>query len=826
MRVVSTTSRMAFGLASITVFAVLLAGLIGLIPDRDSAVMQGRARLCQSAGISFTLLANREDFAKVRLGLEALVSQNSELLTAAVRKADGEFVARVGNHEQHWNDPNVKDLNGVQMLVPILHNGEQWGSLEFCFEPLQRAGWMGRWLSESVRLPWFIMLVTGAGSWFYLRRVLSYLDPSRVVPARVRQALDTLTEGLLLLDKDERIVLANRAFVEAAGIEEKKLLGRKASDLPWLTGTAEAVSSDLPWQRVLRGEQVRNSAMLNLKPPTNETRTFMVNAAPILDDRGRSQGALTSFGDVTPLEKKKTELAEMLNVLQNSADEIGRQNRELERLATEDPLTGCLNRRSFFSSFESAWGVTTNPGLALSCVMIDIDFFKSVNDRFGHSTGDEVLREVAATLKKAARSEDLVCRYGGEEFCVLMRDTDLATATKNAERLRQTIAAIPFSQLSVTASLGVSCRSLGAHSPQELLDQADKCLYVAKKNGRNRVVSFDCVPRDSVIDQAKTARTNPEARSVAEQPIPFHAVAALMSALAYRDLTTAEHSRRVADLCVEVAEGLMSPSQSYLLEIAALLHDIGKIAVPDAVLLKAEALTPDERELMRTHQRQGAELVRASFKSPELCAILEHLATPPNAKLRDAKTGQQTSVPLAARILAIADSFDSMTSDSLYRKARTRDQAFAELRRCAGTQFDAELVARFIVCVTAHGADKQTSGAVSKETTLAIGQHIERLVSALDRRDLNSLRDIAGRMNLVAAKQGVTAVASRAAGLEASLTSEDTDLLAVLHEANELLQLCRETQGISVESSPSQSLPAPSSRILNTTALVLTQVVD
>ncbi|MBC7817494.1 MAG: diguanylate cyclase, partial [Planctomycetaceae bacterium] len=798
----------------------LIAGLIGLVPDRAGAVMQGRARLCQSAGISFTLLATRDDFSKTQLGLEALVQQSPELLSAAVRQTDGKLVARVGNHEQRWNDPAIKELNGAQMFVPIQFNGERWGALEFCFEPLERGGWLGQWFSESVRLPWFVMLITGVGSWFYLRRVLHYLDPSRVVPARVRQALDTLTEGLLLLDKDERIVLANRAFVETAGIDEKKLLGRKASALPWQLGNGDAVSTHLPWQQVLSGEQDRHSSMLNLKPPTEEVRTFMVNAAPILDDRGRSQGALTSFGDVTPLENKKAELAKMLETLQISAVEITRQNQELERLATEDPLTGCWNRRSFFASFESAWTTPEQTGLALSCVMIDIDFFKSINDRFGHSTGDEVLRVVAATLKKAARREDFVCRYGGEEFCIVMRDTDLAAATQNAERLRQAVAAIQHPKLSVTASLGVSCRSLGAHSPQELLDQADKCLYVAKQTGRNRVVSFDAIPSDLVIDQAKTSRAKPQEPLATEQPIPFHAVVALTSALAYRDLTTAEHSRRVADLCVNVADGLMSPSQSYLLEIAALLHDIGKIGVPDAVLLKAEALTPDERELMRTHQRQGRELLRASFKSPELCAILEHHATPPNAKLVDPKTGQPMSVPLASRILAISDSFDSMVNDSVYRKARTRDEAFAELRRCAGTQFDAELVERFIVCVMARQADKREVGQVSNEAALAIGQEIERLVLALDRRDLTGLRDIAGHMNRVAAKQGATTVATQAAGLEAALISEDSDLLAVLHEANELLKLCRQTQRTDFDGSPLRTSQSPSSRIPNNVAQV------
>jgi diguanylate cyclase (GGDEF)-like protein len=136
--------------------------------------------------------------------------------------------------------------------------------------------------------------------------------------------------------------------------------------------------------------------------------------------------------------------------------------------------------------------------------MVDIDYFKSVNDRFGHSAGDDVLRHVAATLRRLARDTDVVCRYGGEEFCVLMRDTDADAAVIAAERLRQAIATIqvPQLQFQVTASFGVSAIAFAARSPQELLDQADKSLYAAKKNGRNRVVRFDRVPSDLVVDHA------------------------------------------------------------------------------------------------------------------------------------------------------------------------------------------------------------------------------------------------------------------------------------------------------------------------------------
>ena len=799
MRMISTTTRIAIGLSSITLSVVLTAGVLGLIPDRNRAVMEGRSRLCEATAISFTLLTQQDDYELIRFGLEAIVNRNPEMRSAAVRKTAGDLIARVGNHEQMWNDLETKDLPGTQMFVPIMFNGEPWGSLEFCFEPIQFSGWLSLWKSTEFRLPLFMTIASWLGSLFYLKRVLRQLDPSKVVPGRVRQALDTLTEGLLLLDKSERIVLANRAFTETSGVPEKQLLGRKASTLSWRAAHGEELAQDLPWQKVLRGEEAEAGTMLRFMSKSDETRTFMVNSAPILDEYGHSQGALTSFGDVTTLEKKKSELAATLSKLQHSAEEIRRQNQELERLATEDPLTGCLNRRSFFESFETSWGTAIRTGQPLSCVMADIDFFKSINDRFGHSKGDEVLRLFAATLKQAARDTDVVCRYGGEEFCILMPDTDIQAAEQAAERLRLAIANFKHPQLSVTASFGVSSRSLLASNPQELLDQADKCLYVAKQNGRNCVVRFDRVSSEILVKQfqpshTRVAPSKASAPAVVSQPIPFHAVIALMSALAYRDLTTAEHSRRVADLCVRIGEGLMSPSQCYVLEIAALLHDIGKIGVPDSILLKSGPLTVEERETMRTHQHNGIALVRASFKSPELCSILECRALPPHATWVDPLIGEQSRIPVGARILAIADSFDSMVSHRAYRKALSHTEAFAELRRCAGSQFDAELVERFIARSLNSNSTTSVANAASKETALSIGLHVEQLVSALDRQDFETIKDLASHMQLVATKQGASQIALQAADLQATLNADDADLLAILHEADSLLKLCRDTQ--------------------------------
>ena len=160
MNVLTTTVRLSIGLASITLSAVLTAGLLGLIPDRDLAVLEGRAKLCEAVAVGFTLLAQEDDYQRLRLGLEAIVDRDPELITAGVRQADESLVARVGDHDRLWNDPDRKELPGAQMFVPIMLNGEPWGALEFCFEPLRAKGWQGVWLTPGVRLPLFVMTVS------------------------------------------------------------------------------------------------------------------------------------------------------------------------------------------------------------------------------------------------------------------------------------------------------------------------------------------------------------------------------------------------------------------------------------------------------------------------------------------------------------------------------------------------------------------------------------------------------------------------------------------------------------------------------------------
>jgi diguanylate cyclase (GGDEF)-like protein len=547
--------------------------------------------------------------------------------------------------------------------------------------------------------------------------------------------------------------------------------------------------------------------MVGLQTEDNDRHVFLVSSAPILSDGGELRGALVSFEDVTAMERQRAELQQTLDALSKSRDEIRRQNEELEVLATLDPLTGCLNRRSFFVQFEEAWHSAKRQRRSLSCVMVDVDNFKSINDQCGHRTGDQVLQSMASILQVDREAGDLVCRYGGEEFCLVLPDHDMGKAERVAEQIRCAIRDLDVEGLRITASLGISDIDQDASELQELLDQADKCLYLAKRAGRNRVVRWDAMP-DDLVDDTVLHRSAPHD----DRPrIPFHAVTALISALSYRDAETAEHSRRVADWCVAVAEGLMPTGEVYMLEIAALLHDIGKIGVPDSILLKPGPLTDEEWRIMRAQARIGSEILRSTFGHEQLAELVRlHSAHyRGQADRPDLPTGQQ--IPMGARILCIADAYDAIVTNKTYRAGKSSEAALAELRRWAGRQFDPELVKRFVEVVRSRG-DWQPSSHMSttKEAALKIGIQIERLAQALDNRDLFGLKTLAGRLHATAAKSGLEPIAQQAQYLE-QIADQKGDLIELVQITRELLDLCRATQTVFVgeRGSVSNSFLAP-----------------
>ncbi|MFK8114578.1 MAG: diguanylate cyclase, partial [Rubripirellula sp.] len=632
-----------------------------------------------------------------------------------------------------------------------------------------------------------------------ISQMLKGFSNTQVVPARVRDALDTLSEGLLVLDEHQRIVLANRSFSGMVGETQEKLVGGRAGSLPWVC--SRGALAEFPWARAIRETVPQTEQLMRYKLSDGSFRFFSINCSPIKSSGARVGGAVATFRDVTEIEERRGELEHMLAQLRYSRDEICSKNRELEVLARQDALTGCLNRRALFQAFELAWSKCKQSDQPVSCLLFDCDHFKTINDTYGHHIGDQVLRRISHTLAETFSEPALVCRYGGEEFCVVMPETSLCDAKQAAEEARVRIEGIridDLAELRLTVSIGVTETSMGACEPQELINQADQCLYAAKGRGRNQVVVFN----DSILDSS-AALSGLSGGQVVEAAygseveamgLPFQAVTALVSSLAYRDAETAEHSRRVADLCVRLASGLLDQRNTYILEIAALLHDIGKIGVPDHVLLKPGRLSEEEWKMMRQHDRIGVEIVSSTFNCDELNEIVRnhhlHYGNPTENKL--VRSGK--NLPIAARLLSIADSYDSMVSDRVFRKGRSHCEAVQELRRCAGTQFDPLLVEHFAATITKRYVSSETSNAVPKQTAMQIGLQIESLADALDARDVDSLQTLASRLGAMARHHRIESIAVAAERIEASAAEENMQWIHLLRDTQLLLNLCRSTQ--------------------------------
>ncbi|MGD8267795.1 MAG: diguanylate cyclase, partial [Desulfobacterales bacterium] len=685
--------RISLGLALFTMTLVLGAEMLGVLPDPHQAALELRKKTCESLAVYASLAVQKNDLDAIKTTMRILKQRNEDIVSAALRTSKGRVLVEVGPHALNWHNTEDDASTPTNVMVPIFRGKARWGTFEVSFRPAQTNMLLYLWEKPVVKLLVVLIPLAFIGFYLLMKKTLHHLDPSAVVPERVKVALDSLVEGVVLMDHRERIVMANKAFEKNAGEAQEALMGKKTSDLNWTAPGSEVKAKDFPWRQAMRDGTSQAATPLTLRGQTTNVRTFMVNGAPIVDSDGKMRGALATFDDVTQLEVQNTKLQKMLNALKKSRDEVRRQNRALQVLATQDPLTGCLNRRAFFERFEMELNRARRYKNDFSCLMVDIDHFKSINDNHGHPVGDKVLQKVSSLLKECLRESDIVCRYGGEEFCLMLPETDAAGALVTAERIRQTIAGGKLLGIAVTVSLGTASLTAKTDTPAELLDRADKALYRAKTDGRNRTMAFD-----ALIDRAPTKDTaGQEGAEDASLRIPHHVVNALMMALAHRDVPTAEHSRKVGELCAAVAQGLMTAGECFVLEIAGQLHDIGKLGVPDSILLKPGPLTDEEWLIMRDHERRSVDVIASTFLSPELVEIVKyHSHWYDGSKYEDPSAPRGKKLPLGARILNIADAFHAMVSHRPYRAACSYEEAYAELRRCAGTQFDPDLVEHFI----------------------------------------------------------------------------------------------------------------------------------
>lgn len=803
-RVYSGSLRLAFALACVGASVLLAAQLIDLLPDPRQQVIEGRRRECEAISICAASMVRQQQWKELQTILHLVTERNPQLYSIGVRKESGELTVRTAEHEARLAEMEQQAKAGISVPhvveVPIMMNKVLWGRVEFVYESLDANVPFPVTTNPLINLFLFFLFTAIILYTYFIGRVMRVLDSTQVVPERVRQAFDTFAEGLLVLDEQDKIILANQAFADIVQVSTTELVGKSANQLAW-DHSLPANSSGFPWSIAKKEATPQTEILLLYQLEDGGKRVLSSNAAPIIAASGNSRGTMATFRDVTHIEEHRAELEKMLAALQCSRDEIKRKNLELEILATQDALTGCLNRRAFFERFDREWNAARDNETKLACLMFDNDHFKSINDTYGHHTGDEVLRAVSSLLKQTFQKIGLVCRYGGEEFCVVLPNTDGDQAALIAEEARKAIEQIRLpepAELRISASIGVSDLSHGAVDPQDLINQADICLYVAKRQGRNRVIQY----RPEYAEEKNTAEVatakqkgGREENSSSNTSIPFPAVTALVSALSFRDLATAEHSRRVADLAVLAAGGLMNQRQTYVLEIAALLHDIGKIGVPDDILLKPGRLTEDEWKIMGQHDRIGVEIVEGTFNCPELTDIVGTHHAFFGGDARDPHLPTGADIPLGSRILTICDTYDAIVSDRPYRPGRSHEVAVAELRRCAGTQFDPEVVEHFIRRIEERGLYCPIGGyGIEKSLAQQFGAQIERIAQALDAQDFGGLQSLAGRLSKTASQHGVTTIADAASKVQATCNNEDRPWMEVLAATSELLELCRSTQ--------------------------------
>jgi diguanylate cyclase (GGDEF)-like protein len=378
-------------------------------------------------------------------------------------------------------------------------------------------------------------------------------------------------------------------------------------------------------------------------------------------------------------EERLQEYADLIATAVANAEDRARLDRE----AATDALTGLPNHRAFRERLAEEVSRAHRHDRPLTVALVDVDGFRELGDRAGLDAADAVLVEIGRLLAAALREEDVLARMGGDEFAVIFVESDRHQALLVADRARRAVAEGPLlHRLRATVSIGL-CDLEAASSDDEVLRRADAALFWAKEHGRDLCWLYDpAVVRE--LDERQRTRDLDRSQALV-------GLRALARAIDAKDPATQEHSERVARLTARlaIARG-WAPSRVALLRDAALLHDVGKIGVPDAILLKDGPLDDDEFAIVREHSVLGARIVGDVLDDEQVAWIAGHHERPDGSGYPGALTGDD--VPEGAALLALADAWDVMVSERSYSPPMTLDAALAEIRARAGTQFAAAAV--------------------------------------------------------------------------------------------------------------------------------------
>ncbi|MBV9712845.1 MAG: diguanylate cyclase, partial [Ktedonobacteraceae bacterium] len=421
-----------------------------------------------------------------------------------------------------------------------------------------------------------------------------------------------------------------------------------------------------------------------------------------------SKKTIIQVDSAAKLEQDNLLLTNAYTALETAHTQLAAAHSTIQKQALTDGLTGLPNHRAVMIQLERELDRARRYGRPFSLLFFDADRFKHINDTYGHGVGDEVLRQIGERAGRILRGGDTLGRFGGEEFVLLLPEADADEARAVAERIRAIIADEPMGfaevadSLNVTVSIGVATYPEDSYEGLDLLQQADQAMYMAKRLGRNQVrMAIEALWMSADLElmallQQEEQREAEEREGVTPERIrenyTVKIICSLMALLERRDHAMGQHAYAVSDLSTSIAQALgLEQFQISRIGMAALLHDIGKVAIPDGLLQKSDRLTSQERGLLREHPELGAQILEASPFLHDLIPAVHHHHERWDGNGYPDRLAQE-DIPLAARIIAVAEAYDAMVRDYPYQSSRAPTEALSELARCSGTQFDPTVV--------------------------------------------------------------------------------------------------------------------------------------
>jgi diguanylate cyclase (GGDEF)-like protein/PAS domain S-box-containing protein len=477
---------------------LLLSTFLGFFPDRENVLTANRTKLGESLSVQLSLLVSKGEMYLAGEIAKRFLQHNDNANGILIHNNSGVVFLKAGKIDMLNENLEGETSIVTHIKVPVFNGERIWGKIHINYAPLYAQGWRGKldWFKTSIYgLALLISTVGFLGYLTIISRALVQLDPQNVIPARVKLAFNTLTEGVVIIDNRERILLANNTFSAMVNRDAESLTGISITHFDWNLRKGDSTST--PWKATLSDGGSVTGAAIYLAASSGDSYSLSVNSSPIEDNKKNVRGALITFEDVSELEKHNAQMNKLVVRLIETEKEVSEKNISLKQLANYDALTNCLNRRALLEQFENYYQDHLQQDKSLACLMFDIDFFKRVNDTFGHTVGDHAIQFIAKVLHGKSREGDLVARYGGEEFVVVLPNTSTKEANEFAERVRKTVqgeSTVSFTEAGpITVSIGVSTLNSKPAGLEQFIDFADQALYVAKNSGRNQAVCWESI---------------------------------------------------------------------------------------------------------------------------------------------------------------------------------------------------------------------------------------------------------------------------------------------------------------------------------------------